>query len=130
MDVPFWIWAVTVAAIVGMLVFDFVGHVRTPHAPTLRESATWSVVYISIALAFAAISRRETVRFTLIATALVVSMVIAWSRVWLGVHWPSDVIAGWLGGAGWAFLASALLFRPAQVAVAAVSEAGDSHPAS
>ncbi|MGY1690888.1 TerC family protein [Geodermatophilus sp. SYSU D01105] len=52
MDVPFWIWAVTVAAIVGMLVFDFVGHVRTPHAPTLRESATWSAVYVGIAVVF------------------------------------------------------------------------------
>jgi tellurite resistance protein TerC len=52
MDVPFWIWAVTIAAIVGMLVFDFVGHVRTPHAPSLRESATWSAVYVGIAVVF------------------------------------------------------------------------------
>ena len=34
--------------------------------------------------------------------------------MWLGVHFPSDVIAGWLGGAGWAFAASALLYRPAK----------------
>src|SRR5215203_1245439 len=52
MDVPFWIWAITIAAIVGMLVFDFVGHVRTPHAPSLREAATWSAVYIGIAVVF------------------------------------------------------------------------------
>jgi tellurite resistance protein TerC len=52
MDVPFWVWAVTVAAIVGMLVFDFVGHVRTPHAPTLRESAMWSALYVGIAIVF------------------------------------------------------------------------------
>jgi tellurite resistance protein TerC len=52
MDVPFWVWAITVAAIIGMLVFDFVGHVRTPHAPTLRESATWSAVYVGIAIVF------------------------------------------------------------------------------
>src|SRR5687768_11309416 len=35
-----------------MLVFDFVGHVRTPHAPSLREAATWSAVYIGIAVVF------------------------------------------------------------------------------
>jgi tellurite resistance protein TerC len=52
MDVPFWIWAVTIAAIVGMLVFDFVGHVRTPHAPSLREAATWSAVYVGLAVVF------------------------------------------------------------------------------
>jgi tellurite resistance protein TerC len=33
-------------------VFDFVGHVRTPHAPTLRESAIWSAVYVGIAVVF------------------------------------------------------------------------------
>ena len=52
MDVPFWVWAVTVAAIVGMLLFDFVGHVRTPHAPSLRESAIWSAVYVGLAIVF------------------------------------------------------------------------------
>jgi tellurite resistance protein TerC len=52
MDVPFWIWAITIAGIVGMLVFDFVGHVRTPHAPSLREAGTWSAVYVGIAVVF------------------------------------------------------------------------------
>ena len=52
MDVPFFVWALTIAAIVGMLLFDFVGHVRTPHAPTLRESAIWSAVYVGIAVVF------------------------------------------------------------------------------
>jgi tellurite resistance protein TerC len=52
MDVSPWVWAVTVAVVVGMLVFDFVGHVRTPHAPTLRESAAWSAVYVGVAVVF------------------------------------------------------------------------------
>src|SRR3954451_4527398 len=52
MDVPIWVWALTIAAIVGMLAFDYIGHVRTPHAPSLRESAVWSAVYIGIAVVF------------------------------------------------------------------------------
>src|SRR3954467_13045898 len=52
MDVPFWVWALTVGLILGMLIFDLVGHVRTPHAPTLRESAIWSAVYVGIAVVF------------------------------------------------------------------------------
>jgi tellurite resistance protein TerC len=52
MDVPFWIWALTITVIVAMLLFDFVGHVRTPHAPSLRESALWSAVYVGIAIVF------------------------------------------------------------------------------
>lgn len=104
-----------------------VGRSRPEIVPHLMEAGGHSfpsghsfnaaVVFIAMALAFAAISPRQSVRILTIATALVISALIAWSRVWLGVHWPSDVIAGWLGGAGWAFLASALLYRPARAAV-------------
>src|SRR4051794_27892911 len=52
MDVPFWVWALTVGAIVAMLAFDLVGHVRTPHAPTLREAAVWSAASVGIAVLF------------------------------------------------------------------------------
>jgi undecaprenyl-diphosphatase len=74
-----------------------------------------AIVYIAIALAFAAISVRRTVRWCLIGCALAMTLLVALSRVWLGVHYPSDAIAGWLGGAGWAFLASAVLYKPAKV---------------
>ncbi|QGF23674.1 TerC family protein [Raineyella fluvialis] len=46
------VWTLTVALIVGMLVFDFVFHARTPHVPTMRESALWSAAYVGIALVF------------------------------------------------------------------------------
>ena len=52
MDVPTWVWALTIAAIVGMLAFDLFGHVRTPHAPTLREASIWSAAYVGIAIVF------------------------------------------------------------------------------
>lgn len=52
MDVPLWVWLVTIAGVVVMLVFDFFAHVRTPHAPSLKESAWWSVFYIGLALLF------------------------------------------------------------------------------
>ena len=73
-----------------------------------------AVVYIAMALAFAAMSARRAVRWCLIGCALVMTLLVALSRVWLGVHYPSDAIAGWLGGAGWAFLASAVLYKPAK----------------
>jgi len=52
MDVPTWVWWLTVLAIVGLLAFDFVFHVRTAHVPSLREAGTWSALYIGIALVF------------------------------------------------------------------------------
>jgi tellurite resistance protein TerC len=52
MSVDLGVWIVTGVAIVGMLVFDFFAHVRTPHAPSFREAATWSAVYIVLAIVF------------------------------------------------------------------------------
>ena len=78
--------------------------------------------FIAVALAFATLSRRSSVRWTLIGSAMAISLMVAWSRVLLGVHFPSDVIAGWLGGAGWAFLAAPLLYEPAKAVAEAASE--------
>ncbi|QAY62523.1 TerC family protein [Xylanimonas allomyrinae] len=52
MTVPVWAWALTILAILAMLAIDYIGHVRTPHAPTLREAARWSAIYIAVALVF------------------------------------------------------------------------------
>ncbi|WP_313277410.1 TerC family protein [Timonella senegalensis] len=49
------LWIVTVALILVMLTVDFVGHVRKPHAPTIKEAAVWSAIYIAIAVIFGGI---------------------------------------------------------------------------
>jgi tellurite resistance protein TerC len=51
-DVPPFVWTLTVAGIVGLLAFDFFFHVRKAHTPTLKESAIWSSIYVGIALLF------------------------------------------------------------------------------
>ena len=110
--------------LVNSLIKLAVGRPRPQIVPHLTEAGGMSfpsghsfnsaVVFIAIALAFAAMSARQPVRITLIASAIVLSLLVAMSRVWLGVHFPSDVAAGWLGGTAWAFTASALLYRPAE----------------
>jgi tellurite resistance protein TerC len=52
MGVPVWVWAATLAFIVGLLVYDLLFHVRMAHVPTLRESSLWSALYIGIAVLF------------------------------------------------------------------------------
>lgn len=54
MDVPQLVWWLTVAGIVGLLLFDFMAPVRKAHAPSLREAALWSTTYVGIAIVFGA----------------------------------------------------------------------------
>jgi tellurite resistance protein TerC len=51
-DVSPLVWILTIAGIAGLLLFDFVFHVRKAHVPTLREAAGWSALYVGIAIAF------------------------------------------------------------------------------
>ncbi|MFE7630220.1 TerC family protein [Kocuria sp. NPDC057446] len=52
MDVSTTVWAVTIIAIVGLLLFDYVFHVRKAHEPQLKEAAIWSAIYVGLALVF------------------------------------------------------------------------------
>ena len=45
-------WVILAIIILGLITLDIVGHVRTPHAPTLKEAAWWSLGYVLLALAF------------------------------------------------------------------------------
>ena len=46
------IWILTIIAIVGLLAFDYIFHVRKAHIPTIGEAAVWSGIYVGIALVF------------------------------------------------------------------------------
>lgn len=46
------IWIITIAVTIAFFIWEFYAHVRTPHEPTIAESAKWSVFYIALALLF------------------------------------------------------------------------------
>ena len=46
------IWGITIAAILGLLAFDYFFHIRKAHVPTLKEAAIWSSIYVGIAVLF------------------------------------------------------------------------------
>ena len=52
MDITPLIWIITIAITIAFFVYEFFAHVRTPHEPTIAESARWSIFYISLALLF------------------------------------------------------------------------------
>ncbi|MSW02188.1 MAG: TerC family protein, partial [Actinobacteria bacterium] len=52
MDVSLTIWAVTIAAILLLIVIDLLTVSSKPHEVKFKEAMTWSLFYIGIAVAF------------------------------------------------------------------------------
>lgn len=70
-----------------------------------------SALYITLALIAARGERRQRPRRILIWSGVVVAVFVAWSRVYLGVHYFSDVIGGLLLGGAGSVAASRVLIR-------------------
>lgn len=70
-----------------------------------------SALYITLALIAAHGERRQRPRRILIWSGVVVAVFVAWSRVYLGVHYFSDVIGGLLLGGAGSVAASRVLIR-------------------
>ena len=63
-----------------------------------------AVVFLTLGSLLARTQERRALRIYLISVAILLTLVVGFSRVYLGVHWPSDVLAGWCIGAAWATL--------------------------
>jgi undecaprenyl-diphosphatase len=89
---------------------DLVAHgqdVYTASFPS-GHSMLSAVTFLTLGALLAGAQQERHMRAYVLALAILLTVAVGVSRVYLGVHWPTDVLGGWAAGAAWALACWAL----------------------
>ncbi len=111
-------WFVLAAIAGGFLISANLKEIIGRERPTIFEPATIirnksfpsghammsAVVYLTLGTLLMRLVKERFLKAYFFVLASILTFLIGLSRLYLGVHWPTDVLAGWAGGLVWALL--------------------------
>lgn len=78
-------------------------HVASSSFPSAHSMLS-AVVYITLGVLVASVVARRRLKVYILCLSLLLTIVVGLSRIYMGVHYPTDVLAGWMAGLSWALL--------------------------
>ena len=63
-----------------------------------------AIAYLTLGVLLTRAHKQRRTKFIIMSYAILLTLMIGLSRIYLGVHWPTDVLAGWALGAAWSSL--------------------------
>ena len=83
---------------------DVVPHLREVMSLSFPSghAMTSAAVYLTLGAILMRVVPRRTTKIYCMAVAILLAALVGLSRIYLGVHYPTDVLAGWLVGFSWA----------------------------
>lgn len=85
---------------------DLVTHAQIVYTSSFPSghSMMSAVTFLTLGALLAGVQDNLRLKAYFLGIAALLSLLVGISRVYLGVHWPTDVLAGWTAGAAWALL--------------------------
>ncbi len=78
-------------------------HVYTSSFPSGHSMLSASV-YLTLGILLTRLVSGKLMKFYFLAAAMLITFLVGVSRVYMGVHYPTDVLAGWTAGLVWALI--------------------------
>lgn len=85
---------------------ELVSHIVEVYTPSFPSGHAMlaAVTYLTLGAMLARIVPGRLTKVYVLGLAVLITLLVGSSRLYLGVHWPSDVLAGWCAGFAWAVL--------------------------